>query len=291
MTSLWASFLLSSEYALADDSPTQKVQSANSAARSDVQSDAAVEATPARAKSPEQQAAIAYQAALTSYAKGDVHAALDSMRESYRLSKRAELLYNVAQLEDELNACSDALADYRQYLELVPHGRYRDSAEQARQRLEQLCPPKVAATKTAAISVAPSEAATTEIRRQEPALGPTQRRYWTTPRVIGWSAIAAGTLTGATALYFQLEAIEAKHEFQHSYDNASAGGPAVDMSLQDRQHRYNHVAIALGVTAGAMVTSGVLLVLLDPGNSGQHLPSASLYVLPGLIGASYTQRF
>ena len=283
--SVWASFLSSTSLALADDSPTQKLQSDESIANPDRQSTSAKPSS----ESPEQRAAEAYQEALTSYAKGDVTAALDKMRESYQLSKRAELLYNVAQLEEELKACSDALTDYRRYLELVPNGRYRDLAGQAERRLAQQCPPAAEPPTLVTTASAASVSATDEA--PPPNAEPVQDSYWTGARIIGWSAITVGALAGASALYFQLEAIQAKHDLQQSVDDALAGGPPVDRSLQDRQHRYNHAAIGLGITAGALVTGGVLVLLLDPGRAEQRTRSANVYALPGLVGASYAQRF
>lgn len=288
--SVWASSLSSSTLALADDSPTQKVQSASTGANSAVGSDRALDAAPA-SPSSEQLAAIAYKKARASYADGDVPGALTSMRESYELSKKAELLYNLAQLEQELNSCADALADYRRYLELVPHGLHRASAAQARDSLEKICPPAApTSTVPAPISGAPKPA-TTDGRGQTSVGETGDTGYWTTPRVIGWSAIATGTLTGTLALYFQLQAIHAKDEFQQSNDAAEAGGPAVDTSLEDRQHKYNRMAIAFGITGGALVASGALVLLFDPGTGGQRSRSVSLCALPGLVGASYTQHF
>jgi hypothetical protein len=283
--SVWASFLSSSTRVLADDSPTQKVQSTESIANPD--RSAIAEPSP---ESPEQRAAVAYQEALASYAKGDVTSALNNMRESYQLSKRAELLYNVAQLEAELKACSDALTDYQRYLELVPNGRHRDLAEQAERRLAQQCPPPAATPTPVTTASAGSVSAATD-EAPPPNAEPVQDSYWTGARIIGWSAITVGGLTGASALYFQLEAIQAKHDLQQSVDDALAGGPPVDKSLQDRQQHYNHAAIGLGITAGALVAGGVLVLLLDPGRAEQRMRSASVYALPGLVGASYAQRF
>jgi|SRR6478609_6842961 len=281
--SIWATFLSSSAHTLADDSPMQKVQSASASP------DGAREDAPENA-SVEQLAAIAYQQALADYANGNVSTALDRMRESYRLSKRPELLYNLAQLEEELKACPEALTDYRRYLELVPTGRYRESASQAQGRLESVCP-------STAPAPAPETAplATTSVPPPSPGKLPIEEPdpdgYWTTSRVVGWSAIAAGTLVGASALYFQLEAVQARDEFQQSVDLWAAGGPEPDMSLQSRQHRYNHLAIGLGVGAGTLVAGGAIVLLLDPRNATSRRRSANLYASPGLLGASYTQRF
>lgn len=283
--SVWASFLSSSALALADDSPTQKLQSARSEANPGTQSAIAEPST----ESAEQRAAVAYEKALASYAKGDVRAALDNMRESYQLSKRAELLYNLARLEEELKACSDALTDYRRYLELVPNGRYRDSAGEAERRLAQECPPPATVPTRAGTVTASSVPPTDEAKL--PNAEPEQNSYWTSARIIGWSAITVGVLTGAGALYCQLEAIQAQGDLQQSVDHALAGGPSVDESLQDRQRHYNHAAIGLGITAGALVTGGALVLLLAPGEAAQRTHSASVYAVPGLVGASYAQRF
>jgi len=285
--SIWATLLSSSAHALADDSPTQKVQSAKADAAPDEHT-GSVEATP---DSNSQLAASAYQQALSSYAHGDLPGALRSMRESYRLSGRAELLYNLAQLEEELKNCDEALAHYGRYLQLVPKGRYRESATEAQGRLEQVCPQPVQAPPPVQAATPPPVNPKQPRSSKEPIAKNAQTGYWTTPRVIGWSAITAGTLSGAVALYFQLEAVRARNEFQQSVNDAEAGGPAVDATLQDRQHRYNNMAIALGIAGGAMVTSGAVVLLLDPGKAGPRSRSASLYALPGLIGVSYAQRF
>jgi tetratricopeptide (TPR) repeat protein len=286
VASFWASLLSTgTRAAFADDSPTQKVQSAKTAASPQPPSGGVVAGAPANPSS-EELAAAAYESALASYAKGDVYLALSTMRESYRLSQKSELLFNLAQLEDELNACSDALADYTRYLELAPNGNYRGPAAEAQQRLERICPPPArVATSTSTADPPPPKPSEEPIGEAE------EPGYWTTPRVIGWSTIAAGTITGAVALYFQLEAIQARDEFQQSVDEAVAGGSAVDMTLRDRQHRYNDMAIGFGIAGGAMVAGGAIILLIDPDKPVQRTHSANLYAVPGLVGASFTQRF
>jgi tetratricopeptide (TPR) repeat protein len=241
--------------------------------------------------SVEQQAAAAYQQARASYAKGDREAALLYMKKSYELSKRAELLFNLARLEQELKACEESLADYRRYLELVPRGRYREEATRARDLLEQECPPPAPVLASTAPAPVNPEPATNESPPEQSDAVAEPPPYWNPSRIIGWSTIAGGTLAGAGAAYFQLQARQAKKDFQQSVDAANAGGPPADTSLQDRQHRYNHTAIALGATAGIMVAGGALLLLLDPGGGAQRSSSAGVYALPGLVGASYAQRF
>jgi len=284
--SIGALILTSSGGAWADDSPAQKVQTAKRGANLAEPSGSPIPATPTDAKA-EQLAAAAYQKALEDYAQGDVSAALGSMRESFQLSKRAELLYNLAQLEEELKSCDDALADYRRYLELVPQGHYREAATQAQERLERTCPsPGPTASDSPPISAAPAAKEQQLTSEQTEPSG-----YWTMPRIVGWSAIGTAAVTGGMALYFHLHAVHARDELQQSEDIAESGGPAVDMTLQDQQHRYNRAAIGLGITSGVLVATGALLLLLDPGDTGQRAQTASVCVFPGWVGANYTQRF
>ncbi|HEY0463192.1 MAG TPA: hypothetical protein VGC79_03240 [Polyangiaceae bacterium] len=286
---LWTSFLLSSGHALADHPGVQREPAATAEADSAAQPSTTAGGAQAT-QGPEQAAALAYQQALTSYSQGDVAAALNSMRQSYQLSKRAELLYNLAQLEEELNACSDSLEDYRRYLELVPHGRYREAALAARERLEPHCPTP-APSPLAAVAVSSEPAAKPEQEAKPSAGESAATSYWTAPRLVGWSAIASGALIGAGALYFELQAVQARRDYQQSVDNEANGGPASDPSLQDRQHHNQNLAIALGVTSAALVAGGALVLLLDPGKQEPHSRSARVYAAPGLVGAYYTQAF
>lgn len=288
--SLWAPFMLWSGYAFADDSPTQKLQPRNTDPSSSTQAGGERESTLPDA-SAEQQATAAYQQARASYAKGDRAAALSSMRKSYELSKRAELLYNLARLEQELKACDESLADYRRYLELVPQGRYRKEAAQALVVLEQECPPPTSVLASAVVAPVNAEPVANESLPEQTHADAAPTPYWNTSRVIGWSALAGGTLAGAGAVYFQLQASQAKKEFQNSVNVAEAGGPPADTSLEDRQHRNHHTAIALGITSGALVAGGALMLLLDPSKPTLGSRSASVCAMPGLLVASYEQRF
>ncbi|HEY1537619.1 MAG TPA: hypothetical protein VGF76_26545, partial [Polyangiaceae bacterium] len=267
---VWASFLVPSEPALAADGLA-----------------ASSEAT----SSSDQAAADAYQRALAVYAQGDVKGAFASMRESYRLSKRPELLYNLARLEDELHDCQASLEDYRGYLERVPQGRYRQAAEQAIQNLGRSCPAADSAPPTPPQLVEPSAVPRAHARadqhRAEPA---PQLSYWTTPRWIGWSAIAAGTLAGVGALYFTLAAIDARDEYRSSF-HIQDGIGYEDSSFQDRQHRDQTLAQALAVTGGALIAGGALVLILDPRKHEPARASALIYIQPSLLGACYSQNF
>ncbi|MES1184722.1 MAG: hypothetical protein ABUL60_12985 [Myxococcales bacterium] len=252
-------------------------------------------------------AATAYRRALAMYDSGDLPGALASMRESYRLSQRAELLYNIARLESELHDCAASLADYRLYVQQVPDGRYRSEADQATQELAQRCPdapptPAAAASSsetTAGASVKPPAvpAASHPVAPPEPASPalstrpqPASPTYWTAPRWIGWSLVAASAVAGVSALYFRAGAVDARSNFQTSVNNAQRSGSLPDYSLRDRQHQRQNWAAALGVTGGALLAGGVLVLVFAP-TPGASNTTAGLYIEPGLLGACLSHSF
>lgn len=226
-------------------------------------------------------AEAAYEKAVSCYAAGDLQGALGFMSESYRLSQRPELFYNLASLKRELEQCRAALDDFRRYLELVPRGRYRERALQALEELEQECPSVARTEPRANASVALSERADLPGRSQE---------YWTPPRVVAWSAMATGVLAGAGAVYFFLAASAARDDVQASVTAQVKGGPPWDQGRQEDQHRNQTLAHVFGVTSGALVAGGALLLVFGP--AGERNPSGvAVSVQPGAAGASFSRQF
>lgn len=245
----------------------------------------------------EEAAAAAYRAAFSLYESGDLRGALLKMKEAHRLSQRAELLYNIARLEKELGDCAAALGDYQRYLELVPQGTYRAEAEGASAQLRAQCgvaPAAAPVSARAALAPTPAAVGTEQIAAAEesgPASSPTgepQPAYWTTPRIIGWSAIAAGTLAGAGAVFFTLSAHDTHDEIQTSRDN---GEHADYDSLQAEQRRDQRWAWGLGITGGLLAAGGVLMLALAPSSPSGNGAVARFQVQPGLLAATYSQRF
>jgi hypothetical protein len=249
-----------------------------------------------------QAAANAYRRALAMYDSGDLPGALGSMRESYRLSQRAELLYNIARLEAELHDCAASLADYRLYVQQVPDGRYRSEADQATQELSQRCPdapptPASPPSDATVVKPPPPTAASQTVEPPEPASPapstpsqPASPTYWTAPRWIGWSLVAASAVAGASALYFRAGAVDARSNFQTSVNNAKRGGPLPDYSLRDRQHQRQNWEIALGVTGGALLAGGVLVLVFATTPEAPNT-TAGLCIEPGLLGACLSRSF
>lgn len=253
-------------------------------------------AGPAAEMSPsgEDRAAAAFQRSLEAYEARDLPAALAAMRESLRLSGRAELLYNIARIEDELGDCAEASADYREYLSRVPDGRYRAEAERASQDLSQRCPPAAAdtalptplpetAAKAAPAAVwTPAPAAPAlEPPRREPASARDQS-HWP-PSALGYGAIALGVVAGASSIYFMSKAVDAHDDLKASIRKEVAGGPHADLDLRDEQHRYQTWAQVLAVSGGALVAGGVIIVVLAPRKNSQAASVTQLRLAPSQV--------
>jgi hypothetical protein len=230
-------------------------------------------------------AAAAYQRALTDYRKGDVAGALAGMYESYRISQRKTLLYNVAQLERELGHCPEALTNYRGYLDGTSNGSYRAEAEKAILELQAECPDPAKASSESPPGPRLASISTPLVAR------PSADLYWSAPRILGWSAIAAGALAGGAALEFTLAAKAARDEVQTSVDVQVQGGPHWDEQRQRDQHRDQTWAQVFGFGAGTLITGGVLLVLLDPGRERAPSGNVSLSFQQGGAQACYLGAF
>jgi hypothetical protein len=237
------------------------------------------------------------------------------MQESYGLSGRAELLFNLASLEHELKLCQEALRDYQGYLRRVPNGKLRNDAQRATQQLQIECPAEPVSN-VELVSSAPQPGATAELvttpqpvaalkpaseppgdRASLPPATPVvvqadQAPYWNTHRVVGWSAIASGVITGGVALYFMNAAVRDQNEAARiaaSYKYAPKDPPWLDE--QEAQHRDLRAARILGATAGALVVGGAIVLILSPKTRPSAKASATLVAYPGYLGAACSGSF
>jgi hypothetical protein len=243
------------------------------------------------ASTANQQGQAAYARAMAAYDHGDTQAALAAMLESYRLSGRPELLYNLARLQRELHQCAEARGSFLEYLQRVPDGRYRDNAEQASRELDGECPSADAVKEKPAAPAAGTAAATkTDAASAQHASTANPPGYWTTPRVLAWSAISTGVLGGGAALYFYFAARAARDDVANSYSVEAMGGPPWNRARQDDQHRDMRIVQILGAASGALFTSGALVLLVGP-HVNSEPASASIAVAPGLLEARYSTAF
>ena len=212
----------------------------------------------------------AYDRSIALYAAGDKQSALAAMEESFRISNQPELLYNLARVKRELGRCEGALADYREFLRRVPESQYRDPALAAVRELDSKC------------GVHPAKETT----------------YWTAPRIVGWSSIAAGVAAGAGAAYFAGQSHSA-HEDEQQLLDAHANAPGEPWSpaasrrqaelADDAEHSQNMARI-FAIIAGGLVTGGVLVLTLVP-NSKETPPGVALQFDGNRAYLDYRGRF
>ncbi len=252
----------------------------------------------------------AFERAEAAYQSGDLPGALREMEQSYQLSQRADLLYNLARLEDELEQCAAARAHYQQYVERVPQGEARAEAELADKRLAARCsvgaPPTPVTEPAVPPAAAPpaAEAPAAEppvvfpVQAPPPAAAPPERgptpaaspNHGSTQRWLGWSLIGGGVVAGLGGLYFLDSALDSRAAYQASVDREEAGGPIHDKRLQDDQDRHQRTARVLGLSSAALLIGGAVVVLLAPSESsgGQR---AAVHLQPGLFAATYGRSF
>src|SRR5262249_10889745 len=147
--------------------------------------------------------------------------ALAEMKESYRLSSHPELLYNIAKLERELGHCEGSLAAYRRYLKDSRDDEYHTHAVNAERELAKQCG-------TLRAAQAPS--------------------YWTTPRILGWSAVGVAAAASGAAIYFKVSADSAASDVEHT----------VALGVQDHSVRWTAQSSARESDAGSAQTAAVV---------------------------------
>jgi hypothetical protein len=257
----------------------------------------AVQATPpsvpsAPASEPEGDPASLFQDAQARYETGDTAGALVLMRRAYELSRRPELLFNLGELERELNACERALSDYRAYLIEATAGAHREQAERRVRELEAECP-RVTAVAPAAPAVhvtppppAPAPRPHATIQPNPPA------PYFTPLRIAGWSAVGAGVITGTLATYFTVKAAGDESDLEASIRNArSTGFSRQDKELESDGRYSAQLARALGISAAGLATVGVALLLLPSSSREERRPRVSLVGGPTGFSAGWQTAF
>jgi len=207
----------------------------------------------------------AYDRAIREYAAGNLVGALNDMEQSYALSRQPELLYNIAKIERELGQCPSALSTYQKYLHDIPTGTQRVLAIDGVRVLSAECgrPATPAAPGAPLTTTAP----------------PT---YWTTPHLVGWSAIATGAAAGVASLAFGLGSNGPAQSYRK---------PPYPTADYERAERLRNAARVFGIAGGALVTGGLLCLTLWHERREQSAPSVSLALSPEGAAFGYSRTF
>lgn len=159
----------------------------------------------------------------------------------------------------------------------------------------------VSVPESAALPVAPLLRANTAhldatlLQPSEPA-----PRYWTTPRVLGWTAVGVGAVSGVISAVFAVETKTEQHAFEAdiraSEGQTSPTGTTVPWDSSGHTHevvgkRDAALAQGFGIASGALLVSGAALVLFGS-EAHEHAPAnLSLAITPGAAQLGYSGSF
>lgn len=258
----------------APTNPGATTPSSDQPERDEPNASATVNATSERDE-PNLTAEEAYDRAIRAYAAGDKVAALSFMEQSYELSKLPELLYNIAKIERELDQCASALATYQRYLDDAPTATQRDAAIDGVRVLSAEClhPAPTDVSKASTLDV-PST-------------------YWTTPHVVGWSAIIAGAAAGAASLGLGLASnSDARAYLDYLHAEMTPKAPPYRFnSERGDAARLRSFATVFGIAGGALAAGGVLCLTFWHERRERSAPSVSLELAPGGAALGYSRHF
>ncbi len=198
-------------------------------------------------------------------------AAIADFKEAFRISDRPELLFNIAQAYRLAGDCGQARTFYKTYLRRVPDA---PNADQVRVRIDEPCADPAPA-------VAPTETPVQPVQGPQPVVVP-GRRWKTTA---GFATAGAGVLGVGLGVVFGVRGRSKADELRDACAVECSSETA--KSLDDAGSAANRNAVIGFVAGGALLATGVVLVLLDRPSRDQLGPSISV----GADGASAAWRW
>jgi hypothetical protein len=243
-------------------------------------------AGPARADTADELAHKHFESGAAYLEQSDYESALREFNKAYELSKRAEILLNVATVNERMNKLKDAIAALEQYLAEAPQGEH---AETVRIRVENLKkrvaaeptpsppPPAPATAAPTPTSTATSSSSPTPTSTPPPTSSPSR-----TPAII---LFATG---GALAVGSIVTGILAKGEHSNAEETCSPN------CTDDQLSTGRTLAITSTVLTGAaVVAASVGAVLFFGASSNDHAATATPRVAVGATpqGVSATARW
>lgn len=216
---------------------------------------------PTENESLDQAARLTFEAGRDAFASGDYEEALERFEQAYRLSPRPILLYNVGLALDRLRRDEDALARFREYLEITEADAPERTQVEARVRsLEE--------------SVAREQALQEALRQSEEDARRREEEAQTTPSTEDGGGgglspvwvIAAGSaalVAGGVTVWSGLDASSKNDEFESFATGPGATFDRAQQLFDDTTAAETRTNILIGVTAGLAVTAGVLAIFTD----------------------------
>lgn len=266
-----------------------------------------------------------YERATRAYDVGKYNEAIEEYQKAYEIGGDPPMLYNIAQayrLNDQPN---EALRFYRRYLQRAPSARNREDVERKIADLEKTVEERRKAAAVATpppltappLVTSPSPVVPAPVPAPPPAglVGPPSPQSPVAPlgpvpaapgdegpsrarTIVSWSLVGAGVLCGAGAVVAGLIARGKSNDIT----NMSAMGATFDPTIEHAGKVANAVTIGLGIAAGALGATGVILLLTGGSSTETPAPATSpppppptAMVAPwignGLVGAGAGFRF
>jgi len=219
-------------------------------------------------------------------------AAIADFKEAYRIGDAPGYLYNIAQAYRLKGDCRNAAIFYKNYLRRQPDA---SNAAKVRERITEMeaCaakqppepvvtpPTTTTTTPPPPTTTAPTEASEPPVEEPEPPVA--NDRGWM--KIAGFSAIGVGALSFGLGAKFMLDGKSANDDLKTKCMVSCTSADA--LAIQDDGKKANTRAVIAGVAGGAFIVTGVVLVVLGHGNSGQP----EVAVTPTGASASYAWSF
>ena len=245
---------------------------------------------------PEPTARELYERGVARYKAGDIDAAIEDFKASYRLSAEPTLLYDIAELYRKRGDCSSALDHYERFLKERPEAPNHTKVESRIAEMNRC----VGETRK---PVPPPHAEEHEPVRAPPTQQPPAAGVATLepPKPTGeietpghgkrtWGIVlgASGVAMIGTAVYFSLQASSSSDEVSQLLARGGTWNTHYQSVESDGQ-RYQTTATLLYAAGGAALASGVLLYYLG-GRETSHTQVAAT-PLAGGFGATWFGSF
>ena len=246
-----------------------------------------------------------YDEGLRHYNVAEYSQAIDAWKESYLISKKPLLLFNIGQAYRLSGDCTSALTFYDNYQEAEPTPKNQDELDQAIAACKDKPadkPPAVTTTTTATTTPQPTETKpaetkptetkptettpveTTPVETKPVEVTPVEPQHQPPPpppaasgghRKLAIGLTVAGGVLEAGAVFFALDS--------RSKSNAVQNATTWDQHTKDLQsagQRDNKLAWGLGIAGGAALVTGVVLIV-----TGGHSAETGVAIAPTRDGA------
>jgi tetratricopeptide (TPR) repeat protein len=246
----------------------------------------------------DQAARWLFNSARDAFEAGDYETALQRFQQSYQLSGRPALLYNIGTTYDRLRRDADALAAFERYLELVPDSPSRSEIEARltvlRASVQQAENADAERARIEAEAQA-AEAARIEAEAQAEAEREAEEGI---PAWAFWTVAGAGAGTLASAIVTEILTAGRSDDYEAFARSQAPGDVAYQTArdLYDDARTMRNVSIGLYAVTGALaIGAGVMVPFTNWGGDEDDLAApggqAGLSVGPGSLTLGLQHRF